>query len=75
MSHVCQAGIIEEMTDDMFATMDDDELDEEASEEVDKILWELTAGMWDWMPSSHLFLIYLYHLGRYHVTLDVVFPY
>ena len=41
----CQAGIIEEMTDDMFAsTMDDDELDEEATEEVDKILWEITAG-------------------------------
>ncbi|KAI0242033.1 Charged multivesicular body protein 3 [Lamellibrachia satsuma] len=40
-----KAGIIEEMTDDMFAsTMDDDELDEEATEEVDKILWEITAG-------------------------------
>ena len=75
MSHVCQAGIIEEMTDDMFtSTMDDDELDDEATEEVDKILWELTAGMWDWMPHSRLFLIYLSLLGRYQVTLNVVFP-
>ena len=35
------------MTDDMFATMDDSELDEEASEEVDKILWEITAGTYN----------------------------
>ena len=58
----------------MFATMDDDELDDEASEEVDKILWELTAGMWNLVPPSRLFLIYVSHLGRYQVTLNVVSP-
>lgn len=40
-----KAGLIEEMVDDAFETMDDqEELEEEAQEEVDKILWELTAG-------------------------------
>ena len=46
------------MTDDMFATMDDSELDEEASEEVDKILWEITAGT----HNIHLFdMKYIVH--------------
>jgi len=41
-----QAGIIEEMMDDAFESMEDqDELEEEAEAEVEKVLWELTAGM------------------------------
>uniref|UniRef100_A0A646QEP6 Charged multivesicular body protein 3 n=1 Tax=Hemiscolopendra marginata TaxID=943146 RepID=A0A646QEP6_9MYRI len=40
-----RAGIIEEMLDDTLSVMEDqDELEEEAQEEVDKILWEVTAG-------------------------------
>jgi len=40
-----QAGIIEEMMDDAFESMEDqDELEEEAESEVEKVLWELTAG-------------------------------
>jgi len=41
-----QAGIIEEMMDDAFESMEDqDELEEEAETEVEKVLWELTAGV------------------------------
>jgi len=42
-----QAGIIEEMMDDVFESMEDqDELEEEADAEVEKVLWELTAGLY-----------------------------
>ena len=41
-----QVGIIEEMMDDAFESMEDqDELEEEAEVEVEKVLWELTAGV------------------------------
>lgn len=40
-----QAGIIEEMLEDTFESMEDGEdMEEEAEEEVDKILFEITAG-------------------------------
>lgn len=39
-----QAGILEEMLDDTMETLDDDELEEEADSEVEKVLYELTAG-------------------------------
>lgn len=40
-----QAGIIEEMLEDTFESMEDgEEMEEEAEEEVDKILFEITAG-------------------------------
>lgn len=39
-----KAGIIEEMLDDTMETLEDDDLEEEADEEVDKVLFELTAG-------------------------------
>ncbi|XP_041369135.1 charged multivesicular body protein 3-like [Gigantopelta aegis] len=40
-----RAGIIEEMLDDtMESVMDDAELDDEAEEEVEKMLFDLTAG-------------------------------
>lgn len=48
LKHFCvsiQAGIIEEMMEDTFEGLEDqDDLEEEAQEEVDKVLWELTAG-------------------------------
>ncbi|XP_032814305.1 charged multivesicular body protein 3 isoform X1 [Petromyzon marinus] len=40
-----KAGIIEEMMDDTFEGMEDqDDLEEEADAEIDKILYEVTAG-------------------------------
>ncbi len=39
-----QAGIIEEMIEDTFEGLEDDDIEEAAQEEVDKILWELTSG-------------------------------
>lgn len=40
-----QAGIIEEMLEDTFESMEDeDEMEEEAEMEIDKILFEITAG-------------------------------
>lgn len=48
-----KAGLIEEMVEDAFEGMDDqDELEEEAQEEVDKILWELTAGQIGQAPDA-----------------------
>lgn len=42
---IFQAGIIEEMLEDTFESMEDGEEMEEAAEaEVDKILFEITAG-------------------------------
>ena len=41
---VAQSGIIEEMLDDTMESLDDDELEEEADAEVDKILFDLTDG-------------------------------
>jgi len=40
-----KAGIIEEMLDDAMEPLDDAELDDEADEEVDKVLFDLTAGV------------------------------
>ena len=39
-----QAGIIEEMLEDTFEGMEDDDLEEAAQEEVDKVLFEVTKG-------------------------------
>ncbi|XP_076035732.1 vacuolar protein sorting 24 [Oratosquilla oratoria] len=39
-----KAGIIEEMLEDTFDALEPEELEEEADEEVDKVLWEITAG-------------------------------
>ena len=42
---IFQAGIIEEMLEDTMEGFEDqDELEDEAQEEVDKILFDLTAG-------------------------------
>uniref|UniRef100_A0A673US36 Charged multivesicular body protein 3 n=1 Tax=Suricata suricatta TaxID=37032 RepID=A0A673US36_SURSU len=48
-----QAGIIEEMLEDTFESMDDQEDMEEAAEmEIDKILFEITAGALGKAPSK-----------------------
>jgi charged multivesicular body protein 3 len=40
-----QAGIMEEMLDDALEGLDEDpELEEEAEEEVDRVLYEITDG-------------------------------
>jgi charged multivesicular body protein 3 len=39
-----KAGVIEEMMQDTMELLDDDELEEEADEEVDKILFQVTDG-------------------------------
>ncbi|KAJ4478170.1 vacuolar sorting protein Vps24 [Lentinula aciculospora] len=39
-----KAGILEEMMEDTLAMDDDEELEEEADEEVDKVLFQLTDG-------------------------------
>ncbi|XP_074643453.1 charged multivesicular body protein 3-like [Tubulanus polymorphus] len=47
-----KAGIIEEMLEDTMEGMDDqDELEEEAQEEVDKVLYELTSGIMGQAPA------------------------
>lgn len=40
-----KAGIIEEMVEDVFESMEDEEVEEAAQTEVDKILFEVTNGM------------------------------
>ncbi|KXJ23111.1 charged multivesicular body protein 3 [Exaiptasia diaphana] len=40
-----KAGIIEEMLEDTFEGLEDDDLEEAADEEVEKILFEVTAGV------------------------------
>lgn len=48
-----KAGIIEEMMEDTFESVfDDEDLEEEAGEEVDKLLWELTAGQLGAAPAA-----------------------
>ncbi|XP_077477006.1 charged multivesicular body protein 3 [Stigmatopora argus] len=48
-----KAGIIEEMLEDTFESVEDGEdMDEEAEEEVDKILFEITAGALGKAPSK-----------------------
>ncbi|KAJ2746351.1 Vacuolar protein-sorting-associated protein 24 [Coemansia sp. BCRC 34301] len=39
-----KAGVIEEMTEDMFDALDDEDLEEEADEEVQRVLAEITDG-------------------------------
>jgi charged multivesicular body protein 3 len=39
-----QAGIMDEMMEDVLAADEDEELDAEADEEVDKVLFDLTEG-------------------------------
>lgn len=41
---IIQSGIMEEMMEETLDSVDDDELEEEADAEVDKILFELTDG-------------------------------
>ncbi|GFU35937.1 charged multivesicular body protein 3 [Nephila pilipes] len=45
-------GIVDEMMEDCFESLDDDEIEEEAQEEIDKVLWELTAGQLGTAPAA-----------------------
>ncbi|GLH09641.1 Charged multivesicular body protein 3 [Gryllus bimaculatus] len=48
-----RAGIVEEMLEETFEGLEDqEELEEEAQEEVDKVLWELTAGQLGQAPAA-----------------------
>ncbi|KAF8930067.1 Snf7-domain-containing protein [Dissophora ornata] len=40
-----KAGIIDEMVQDTMESMDDDEIEEEAEEEVNKVLFQITDGL------------------------------
>ncbi|XP_050702541.1 charged multivesicular body protein 3-like isoform X3 [Eriocheir sinensis] len=41
---MCKAGIMEEMLEDTLDTMEPEEMEEEVQAEVDKVLFEITAG-------------------------------
>jgi charged multivesicular body protein 3 len=43
-ANTIQAGIMEEMMDDTLEMQDEEEIEEEADAEVDKVLFELTNG-------------------------------
>lgn len=48
-----KAGIIEEMIDETMESMEDvEEMEEEAQKEVDKVLWEITAGKLGEAPAA-----------------------
>lgn len=46
LDSLSQAGIMEEMMDDAFESLEDpsDDMEEEIENEVEKVLFELTAG-------------------------------
>lgn len=48
-----KAGIIEEMIDETMESMEDvEEMEEEAQKEIDKVLWEITAGKLGEAPAA-----------------------
>lgn len=65
MLNCFQAGIIEEMLEDTFEGMEEDDVEEAAQEEVDKILFEVTKGNEQKMYSLKYTLKYLLHDGIY----------
>ena len=44
------------MIEDTFEGMEDADLEEDAEKEVDKILWEITAGQWPSLLTPTLLL-------------------
>lgn len=66
---VFKAGIIEEMLEDTFESMEDgEEMEEAAEEEVDKILFEITAGEEICSARSSQYIVTF--LCRYHLNLN-----
>lgn len=66
-----QAGIIEEMLEDTFESMDDQEEMEEAAEmEIDRILFEITAGMGFPPTGCQHWLLHLSSIGMCKVLLE-----
>ena len=49
-----QAGLIEEMMEDTFEGLEDEDLEEQADAEVEKILWEVTSGKGDNLATCRL---------------------
>lgn len=50
-----KAGIIEEMIDETMESLEDvEEMEEEAQKEIDKVLWEITAGKLGEAPAAPL---------------------
>merc|ERR1712003_259054 len=47
-----KAGIIEEMMEETMEGLEDDDMEEAASEEVEKVLWELTKGQLGEAPDA-----------------------
>uniref|UniRef100_A0A0A9WH18 Charged multivesicular body protein 3 n=2 Tax=Lygus hesperus TaxID=30085 RepID=A0A0A9WH18_LYGHE len=48
-----RAGIIEEMLEETMDTLEDpEEMEEEAQQEIDKVLWEITAGALGTAPAA-----------------------
>jgi len=45
-----KAGIIEEMTEDAMSSLDQDDIEEKAEEQVDAVLYEITQGVLGKMP-------------------------
>ena len=39
-----QAGMIEELMDETFESLEEDDVEELADKEVEKVLWEVTSG-------------------------------
>jgi len=52
-----QAGIIEEMLEDTFEGMEEDDMEEAAQEEVDKILFEVTKGSVNYFLPNGLYVV------------------
>lgn len=62
-----KAGIIEEMMEDTFEGLEDqDDLEEETQEEVDKILFELTAGKHSLISDiySYMSIVYVHCINN-----------
>lgn len=53
VTYTLQAGIIDEMLQDTMESMDDDEIEEEAEEEVNKVLFQITDGNVCRIPLHH----------------------
>ena len=61
LSCICQAGILEEMVEDTMEGLEDDDDEEEAQEEIDKVLFDLTAGK-----------LLLLHITRFAELIDYI---
>lgn len=47
-----KAGLMSEMMDEAFEMIEDPDLEDEADEEVDKVMFELTEGQFGKLPAA-----------------------